>query len=148
MTDVASPTGDRRPRMFTLQRVIVWLVLLASGVALYFGFALHEGSSKAVMRPAAIRALSPEPGTFDVRQTTVFYELDPRYTGTLRIDSITIPDDQLNVIEGLNRVSFTPGEGMEIEELAPGRHSATAVFWPVSEGRDAATSYTWRFNVH
>jgi hypothetical protein len=131
-----------------LRRFVLGVILVASGVALYVAFALHEDSADLPLRPAAIRVVSPEPGTLEVRQTTVFYELDSRYAGTLRVDSVVIPDDQIDVIQGLNRVSFTPGEDKEFEEFSPGAHNATAVFWPVGEGPESAQRYTWRFNVH
>ena len=131
-----------------LRRFVLGLILVASGVALYVAFALHEESPDLPLRPAAIRFVSPEPGTLEVRQTTVFYELESRYAGTLRVDSVVIPDDQIDVIQGLNRVSFTPGKGKEFEAFSPGAHNATAVFWPVDEGPESAQRYTWRFNVH
>ena len=145
MKELTAAPGQGHP---LLRRFVLGLVLVASGVGLYVAFALHEDSPDLPLRPAVIRFVSPEPGTFEVRQTSIFYELDPRYAGTLRVDSVAIPDDQLDVIQGLNRVSFTPGKDKQFEAFAPGAHAATAIFWPVGEGPGAAQRYTWRFNVH
>lgn len=137
-----------KARLFTVRRLVVALAIAGAVVALFFALALYEESPELPLRPAAIRFISPEPGTLGVRQGTVFYELGDQYTGTLRLDSVTIPMDQLDVISGLNRISFTPGAGKDVETLEPGAHTATAVFWPLGKGRAEARSYTWRFNVH
>ncbi len=137
--------GSRR--LFTVRRLVISLLLAVSVAAIYVAFTLHETSPEA-FRPRAVSVVFPEPGTLEVRQTTIFYELAAGYAGTLRIGRVEIPPDQLDVIEGLNRISFTPGEGKEIEALDPGLQRVTAIFWPSAEGRDAALSYTWRFNVH
>ncbi len=130
-----------------LRRFVLGLVLVASGVALYVAFALHEDSADLPLRPAAIRFVSPEPGALELRQTTIFYELDPRYAGTLRVDSVVIPDDQLDVIVGLNRYSFTPGEGREISELPPGRTCAVVTYELVTDVNAEPGRYRWCFNV-
>lgn len=137
-----------KPRSFTVRRLVIALAMVGAVAALFFALALYEESPVLPLRPAAIKFISPAPGSFGVRQGTVFYELGDQYTGTLRLDSVAIPEDQLDVIGGLNRISFTPGSGKEIEALEPGAHTATAVFWPRGEGRAEARSYTWRFNVH
>ena len=118
------------PSLFTVRRLVITLAMAGAVAALFFALALYEESPQLPLRPAAIRFISPEPGSIVVRQGTVFYELGDQYTGTLRLDSVAIPEDQLDVIGGLNRISFTPGSGKEVEALEPGAHTATAVFWP------------------
>ncbi|MDP9070932.1 MAG: hypothetical protein M3N68_06565 [Actinomycetota bacterium] len=134
-------------RLVTVRRVVISLLLALSAAGMYVAFTLHEESPEA-FRPRAIQVVFPEPGSLEVRQTTIFYELGSDYDGTLRVGGVEIPLDQLDVIEGLNRISFTPGKGKEIEALEPGAQRVTAVFWPRSEGRSAALTYSWRFNVH
>ena len=134
-------------RLLTVRRLVVSLLLALSVAALYVAFTMHE-ETPVEFRPRAVHVVYPSPGSLEVRQTTIFYELGSEYDGTLRVGGVEIPMDQLDVIEGLNRISFTPGDGKEIEALEPGLQRATAVYWPRSEGRRAALTYTWRFNVH
>ncbi|MCZ7535159.1 MAG: hypothetical protein M5T61_03925 [Acidimicrobiia bacterium] len=51
----------------------------------------------------------------------------------------------------LGRVFFRPGPGKEIDALAPGGHTATVLYWPRIQDRDAeetvVLSYTWSFKV-
>ncbi len=47
-------------------------------------------------------------------------DLQADYTGVLNLDGNRIPEDQLDRIGGLNRISFTPGEGQRHQELTPG----------------------------
>ncbi len=139
--------GTRR-RLVTLPRVVMSLLLAVAAAGMYVAFTLHEETPSSQIRPAPVRLVYPEPRSLEVRQTTVFYELASGYDGTLRIGGVEIPMDQLDVIEGLNRISFTPGAGKEIESLEPGSQIVTAVFWPRAQGRRGALTYTWRFRVH
>ena len=141
----AAGTGRR---LVTVPRVVMSLLLAVAAAGMYVAFTLHEETPSSQTRPGAVRVVSPAPGSLEVRQTTVFYELASAYDGTLRISGVEVPEDQLDVIEGLNRISFTPGAGKEIESLEPGSQVVTAIFWPRAVGRRAAVTYTWRFRVH
>ena len=135
-------------RLLSVRRVVISILLALSAAGLYVAFTLHEETPATPFRPSVVTVVSPEPGSLEVRQTEIFYELASEYDGTLRVGGVEIPEDEIDVIEGLNRISFTPGEGKEIEALEPGAQNATAIFWPRAEGRRAALTYTWRFNVH
>lgn len=100
-----------------------------------------------VRRVGLVRVF-PEPGTVAVRQGSVGAELSFGYEGRLSIDATVIPDDQLDIIPGINRLSFTPGEGKEIAALAEGRHCASVTFWTTDAGPDSAgTPFTWCFTA-
>ena len=134
-------------RLITVRRAVISVLLALSVGALYVAFTMHK-ETPVLLRPRAVHVVYPAPGSLEVRQTTIFYELATEYEGTLRVGDVEIPADQLDVIQGLNRISFTPGAGKEIAALEPGLQRATAVYWPRSEGRRAALTYTWRFTVH
>ena len=137
----------RTERLFTPRRVVSSLLLAVAFAGLYLAFILHDDTPNPRLRPSAVRTISPEPGTLQLRQTEIFAELQPAFRGTLAINGIPIPDDQLEVIEGLNRISFTPGQDREIEALPPGRTCAVVTFHAVVDDGVEPGSYRWCFNV-
>lgn len=115
-------------------------VIAALGVA---AFALIAGLNAKAEEPKQFRIVGlvrvfPEPGTVALRQDSFGAELDFGYSGRLTIDARAIPDDQVDKIPGINRLSFTPGPAKEIESLDEGRHCASITFWPVASGESAA----------
>ncbi len=135
------------PRLFTPRRLVSSVLLAVAFVGLYMAFILHDDSPNPKLRPQAVRTVSPDPGTLQLRQTEIFAELQPAYRGTLSVNGTVIPDDQLDVIDGLNRISFTPGEGRELEELPPGRTCAEVSFEQITDPDVEPGRYRWCFNV-
>ena len=133
--------------LVTPRRVVSSVLLAVACAGLYMAFILHDDSPNPKLRPQAVRTVSPEPGTLQLRQIEIFAELQPTYRGTLAVNEIDIPLDQLEIIDGLNRISFTPGEGQEIEELPPGRTCAELTFRPVGQDDVEPGRYRWCFNV-
>ena len=141
-------TAPRRAnRLFTPRRVVSSVLLAVAFAGMYMAFILHDDTPNPKLRPSAVRTVSPEPASLQLRQTEIFVELQPAYRGTLAVNGTTIPDDQLDVIVGLNRYSFTPGEGQEISELPPGRTCAVVTYELVTDVNAEPGSYRWCFNV-
>lgn len=116
------------------------LVVLVLGVAL---FALivglqSKGEEPEPIRVAGLVRVFPDPGVVALRQDAFGAELEFGYSGRLTIDRIAIPDDQIDRIAGINRISFMPGPGKEISALDEGRHCASVIFWPTAAGEDGA----------
>ena len=137
---------DGPARIFTPRRVVSSVLLAVSFVGLVAAFIMHEETPEAADRPRQLRVVTPEPDTLQLRQTEIFVELDPSYVGSLSVNGRPIPDDQLDVISGLNRVSFTPGQGKELRSLPPGRNCAEVIFRLAVGGGDPGR-YRWCFNV-
>ena len=131
----------------TLRRVVLVALLAVAGGSLYLAATLHDDSLTAGARSGVVRSLSPQPRSIQVRQTEVQAELDNTYIGELVINGTTIPDDQLAVIQGLNRISYTPGSGREIEALPAGNNCAVVRFRPVAGTNGQPGSYRWCFSV-
>ncbi len=140
-------TAGRAAKLFTARRVVSSVLLAVALVGFVMAFVLHDDSPNPRLRPQAVRTVSPEPGSLQLRQTEIFVELEPAYRGTLSVNETTIPDDQLQVIEGLNRISFTPGPDREIEELPPGRTCAEVTYELVTAPDVEPARYRWCFNV-
>ena len=125
------------------------LVLLAvAGGALYLALTLHDDSGTEGVRSGVVRSASPRPGTvIQLRQTEIQVELDSAYAGELLVNGTVIPDDQLAVVQGLNRISYTPGPGREIETLPAGENCAVVRYRPVTSSGGQPGSYRWCFSV-
>lgn len=138
----------RGRRLFTVRRVVVSLLLALSAVGFVVAFTMHHETAPPVISDGAVVTLYPKPGALVQRQTTVFYELDPSYQGTLSIDGHAIPDDQIERIAvGRTRIGYTPGPGKELARLPPGRVCAIASFWPLGQSPATARSVPWCFNL-
>jgi len=141
------PSAAGPARIFTFRRVVSSVLLAVAFGGIAVAFILHDDTPSPRLRPRAVGTVSPEPDSLQLRQTEIFVELDPTYTGTLAVNGTVIPDDQLDVIKGLNRYSFTPADGKEIDELPPGRNCAVVTYdQAVNPGTDPGT-FRWCFNV-
>jgi len=131
----------------TLRRVVFAVLLAVAGGSLYLAGTLHDDSLTAGARSRVVRSVSPSPGSIQLRQTEVQVELDSTYAGELAINGTPIPDDQLAVIPGLQRISYTPGAGREIEALPAGSNCAVVSFRPLAGTNGQPGSYQWCFSV-
>jgi hypothetical protein len=151
-----------RGRLFTKGRIITSLLLAIAGACLIVGFQeAADPKDKATIRPAAILNVFPREGTTVLRQERIGGQLADGFTGELVIDDVQIPLDQLERpqdpigqdaqtaaakgLAGLNEVSFTPGEGKEIERLRTGTVTAKLLFTERATGK--SDSYSWTFSV-
>ena len=69
--------------------------------------------------------VSPAPNTIVPPQSAIVVDLRDDLTGTLTIcgptkSCVDIPEDQVERVTALGRVSFQPGEGKEIDRYQPG----------------------------
>ena len=137
-----------RQPIFTLRRIVISLLVAVGVAGMIFAFTEAESEPPTVTVPG-VESVSPQPGSLALRQDRVIADLQSGFDGVLQIDGVEIPDDQLQRTIELGIVSFAPGPEKEFERLAPGRHRARVVFWPVSDGRgDDNRTYEWFFNVH
>jgi hypothetical protein len=132
------------------QRIVISLILAFAVVGIVFAFQqAQEPETKVVQRDTRVREVFPPDGDTILRQDTIFAELVLPYTGVLKVDSIEIPDPQLQRIQvGVaTRLSYTPGPNTVTGYLHPGPHRATVVFWKPELGRDRAEEFSWSFKV-
>jgi hypothetical protein len=95
-----------------------------------------------------VEALIPADGSQIPSQSTIGIDLAPGWEGTLIVDGVEIPEDQLNTERrDLYRVEFTPGEGQVFESLPQGPQCVTAVVWEIAAGREDANNVSWCFEV-
>jgi hypothetical protein len=128
----------------------LWLVGLAvvAVIAVAIGALVVLGEdSDNDARDAAIEQFIPTDGDQIVQQEPVGIDLAPGYDGTLALNGVAIPEDQLNKVPALNLVQFVPGEGKEVEQYLQGRNCVVATFWLSKDGPGQATSRSWCFSV-
>jgi hypothetical protein len=140
------PAGKKR--FVTRYGIVVSLLLAAAAAALYIGVVSSVDHKTEITNSQNVVAVRPADGDSALRQARIFAELKSGFTGILIVDGIEIPEDQLDRLEGINTVGFTPGAGTEISELTPGRRCATVVYWLVEGTRADAESYQWCWQVH
>lgn len=134
-------------KLFTLRRLVLSLLLAVAAGSLVYAFVSSNDEEVAEL-PTGIVRVFPDDGEVALRQDAIGMDLAFGYEGALQLDRTELPADQVAHIEGINRYSYTPGQGTETGALAEGRHCATAVYWHQSETRDDARTFTWCFTAH
>jgi hypothetical protein len=122
------------------------LVILIVGGAITALVFVSEDSNNNV-RDAAIEQYIPVEGNKIFQQAPVGIDLSPGYDGTLALNGVAIPDDELDKTPALNLVMFTPGPGKSVETYSEGQNCALATFWQIKDGPGIATSRSWCFSV-
>lgn len=96
---------------------------------------------------AFVERLLPERDSQIVQQSTVGIDLTPGWEGTLVVDGIAIPEDELKVTASLNLVEFTPGERKVMRTLPVGKVCASATVWETAAGPEDSRQVAWCFDV-
>ena len=144
----------RRPRMSdTRFRLLIAVMVATAGVALYAGVrATDTGGEDPVTvsgRPDVVEHLVPGAGDEVIRQAELGVDLAPGYDGTLLVNGVEIPTEELRRVPEQNQVFFTPGEGKVVEKLNAGPNCASAIVWKASAGRGTADdqTFSWCFDA-
>jgi hypothetical protein len=130
-----------------LIQVGLGLALAVAAVAMYLAFTTGRDETAPEVRRGGVLRVFPQPDTVALRQDAIGVDLAFGYRAALTLDRRPIPDDQLDIVEGINRVSFTPGTGKEIEQLDEGRHCATVEYFVPAEVSGDRDTYTWCFSA-
>lgn len=130
-----------------MRRSLYGVAVIVAFLALFLAFDRGREEEPPVVRGPVLRVF-PEPGTVALRQDAIGVDLAFGYDAVIAIDSRTIPADQLDRVSGINRVSFTPGDGKEIEVLDEGRHCASVRYYSAGDQpEDASQPYSWCFTA-
>ena len=142
MATAAAPGYSTR---FKVVAVAVLALAIAAFVGAYIATSGDDG--QVAGSSDIVESQTPAPNSQVPQQSTVGIDLAPGWEGTLVLNGVEIPLDQLTLTPELAQVEYTPGEGKEVEELQTGRNCVSAVVWPIAEGRDAARQIPWCFEV-
>ncbi|HQV56637.1 MAG TPA: hypothetical protein PKV27_01405 [Ilumatobacteraceae bacterium] len=146
--------------------LIVASLIIAVGLTLVVWGLNSADTSQAKTLPANIESIDPVRSAVGVpAQTRVFVDLAAGYTGVLIVDGVELPVVNIDSIgkpkageqvvlppetiyePGNATLTYTPTAGAPIEKFAEGQHTATVIYWKVTESRAQASTFTWTFQV-
>lgn len=136
-----------------VRRTLVTLAVIAllGGVVLAFSKVSRDDGTNdiAVTESGPVEQLIPPRNSEILRQDVTGVDLRPGWTGVLIVNGVEIPEDQLDLddLESLGQVLFTPGEDKAVERYEAGENCVTAVVWRVEETRADSRTVDWCFNV-
>jgi hypothetical protein len=162
----------RRSRRPIDTGLLIASVAIAIGFVLIgWGVVVSVTGDEATNLPDEIESIAPVPDAVQVlSQSNVVVDFVTGYTGVLIIDGVELetvdlfdvaqvadievePGRQVSlppvtVYEAGNAtLTYTPSDDAPVEPFESGLHRVQVLFWPVEEGRESASSYTWTFNV-
>ena len=127
------------------------VVTVAVGMIVYAFIGLDEGGEDPVLQGgdrAVVENLIPRRNAQVPQQSNVGIDLVVGWDGTLVIEGVEIPREQLQLTPEIGLIEYTPAPGQAVEELQSGENCVTAVIWKVSEGRGVDDrSIPWCFDV-
>ena len=166
---VESGAADRPRRRIDVGLLIACCVIAGGLLLIIWGFSSALTGDDGVDRPDEIEDVSPVENAIQVlQQDAVVVDLQFGLDAVLVIDGIELETSRLGENDddiepgqqqttdpstavydaGNARITFRPADGAPIEEWTEGRHTATVIYWPIDEGREAGTSrYSWSFDV-
>ena len=146
MTTQALPT-DKSP-LVTPYRVVVSVLLAVAAAAMYIAFISAKEPEKDITNSLNVVAVRPDISTTGVsRQARIFAKLKPGFIGSLVVNGVEIPADQVDHLEGSNTVGFNPGPGTATGALKPGQNCALVFYWHPEESRATAQTFKWCWKV-
>jgi hypothetical protein len=105
------------------------------------------GTSGSAVGGEIVEQRIPAPNSQVPQQSTIGIDLLSGWEGTVQLNNVEIPRDQLTLTPELARIEFTPGDGKVVEQLQAGLNCVNAIVWPIAEGREAAREVPWCFQV-
>lgn len=150
-------------------------LILSAGVGIgifliFIGFNSGATGRDAQRLPDVIERMSPGPGDQVLQQSQIFVDFVDGYNASLAIDGIALETTRLDELSdngatpkpgaqveipptaiydpGNFTISFLPQDGAPITSLTQGTHTATVLFWKITEGPDSARSFTWEFDAN
>jgi hypothetical protein len=128
--------------------VVVIALLVVVNLAIVLLANADTSPSGGPQLPAAIESINPGRGELTGLVDDVRVDLRDDLQGELLVDSVRIPEDQLDTIEQLGRITFRPGPGKEFTRLRAGENTVVVRYWPRGEPRPAVpASFSWRFRA-
>jgi hypothetical protein len=147
----STPSTPKRG-LITRRRIVISLLLALCAVGLVYGASIGRPDNKpAAYADPAIVALTPGPNESALRQARIGATLATPYTlAQQNVDGFSIngqgiPEDQLEVVAGLNQYFYTPGPGKEVSSLPPGRNCVKLIIRRVTDLTDTGHPFGWCF---
>ena len=113
--------------------------------------AFEDGDDDPVLQggdAAVVENLLPRRNAQVPQQSSVGIDLVTGWEGTLVVDGVEIPEDELQVTPEIGLIEYTPGEGKAVERLDAGQNCVSAIIWMIADGRGVDDrTIPWCFEV-
>mgnify|MGYP003403633363 CR=1 FL=1 len=131
---------------------VIAVLVLTLAISLFVLAFLSLGDSEDPVLSAddaqVVEALIPRRNSQVLQQSNVGIDLVVGWSGTLVINGVEVPEDELATTPEIGLIEFTPGEGKAVEQFQAGQNCVTAIIWPLSQGRGPADRrIPWCFEV-
>lgn len=127
--------------------VLSSLVAVAIGLIVLAAVSGDDADGRCPGQPAAVELVTPNCNSSVLQQQRIEADLAPGYEGTLAINGVAIPDDELIVIDALNLLWYELGPGKTIERLDPQINQVTVTYWRSADGPAQSNRWTWVFRA-
>lgn len=165
---VSTPVAPTRRRRLSPEVLVVSGAVALGLVLVFLGLSSATTGRDALGYPDAVIDVSPAPNDRQVlSQTEILVDLADGYEAVLILDGIELPVTRLEEVAGIiaepgqqielpptaiydqgnSLIKFEPRQGAPIERYKVGVHEAKVIFWKIEDGRVAARSFTWSFEV-
>jgi hypothetical protein len=140
-------------QLITSRRIVISLILAACFVGLGYGLSLSR-TPKPLVDDPRVMALTPQRGELVLRQARIGVTLAPGFTLAeadapgFSINGTGIPQDQLDIIPGLNQYFFTPGSGKDVSQLPPCRNCVSLRIQRIGDQTYHGPPFSWCFVSH
>lgn len=150
MGAMSTASTQRRPIypiQFKIAAVVILAVVAVLSVIAYQMLA-EESEDNAGGGNDFVEAFLPPDGSQALQQETVGIDLAPGWQAKLFVLGEEVPEDQLRVVQSLNRLEFSPGEGKLVEAWSPGQNCLAATVWESAAGIESSSrNVSWCFEV-
>jgi hypothetical protein len=153
MSSPAGPAFSTRYKvtvslLIALAAVLIGIAVWATDTESDDEVAVSGGESPA--GGPVVEQTTPRDGSEALSQTQIAIDLAAGYDGRLVVNSVEVPDEDVDKDSNLNQIVFVPDDGKAVEELPSGRETCVlAIYWQQAEGEGGAGSgsHRWCFDV-
>lgn len=141
--------------MISPRRLAISAILAGALALMVWGFTLVRPTDPPItFNNPAIHQVTPRPGDQVLRQTRISVILNQAYTLSYEnaegfaINNIGIPQDELEIIPGLNQYVFTASPNKLLAELPPNRVCVSLLIKRMDNAPDPNERFSWCFATH
>lgn len=127
-------------------KLVVIPLLLIVAVAAVLWVALDDSDGGGTPESVVVEELIPGEDTNVLRQSEVGIDLLAGWDASLVVNGERIPDDELDRIVELGRITYNPGPEQSVESLLVGRNCVSATYWAVPTPEETFTR-SWCFQA-
>lgn len=146
---MAAPTTSPYSTRFKV--IAAAVVAVAIAMLAYGCTALSNGNDDPVLNSGEAKIvdnLIPRRNSQVPQQSSIGIDLAPGWTGTLVLNGVEIPEDELQKTPQIGVIEYTPGPNKTVPRFRTGQNCVNAIIWQLKDGRGVADrNIPWCFEV-